>query len=263
MSKKSSNHKEKAANLVIAIVNQKGGVGKTTTVINLGTALTELGKKVLLVDMDPQGNLGIGLGMDPNSLKKTIYDVLLEPNGNLKNIICKTSIPGLDIVPADLKLIGARAKLDDNKETLRQALQEILEEYDFVLIDCPPSLDALTLASLAAADRVLVPLQCHYLALQGLVPLYRTILKVKKSFNSKLSIVGILPTMFASSTTHSNEVLEEIKEALGNKVFGTPIKQTVRFPDATIAGESILTFDRNGDIADAYRAVAREVVKVG
>lgn len=263
MSKKSSDQGQKATNLVIAIANQKGGVGKTTTAINLGAALAELGKKVLLVDMDPQGNLEIGLGMDANSFKKTIYDVLLEPNGNLKNTICKTSISGLDIVPADLKLMEARAKLDDNKKALRQALQDILGEYDFVLIDCPPSLDALTLASLAAADEVLVPLQCHYLALQGLTSFYRTVLKVKKSYNSKLSIIGILPTMFASSTTHSNEVLEEIKGALGNKVFGMPIKQTVRFADATIAGESILTFDRNSDIADAYRAVAREVAKVG
>jgi len=263
MSKKSSNQRKKAANTVIAIANQKGGVGKTTTVINLGTALAELGKKVLLVDMDPQGNLEIGLGVDTNSLKKTIYDILLEPNGNLKNTICKTSISGLDIVPADIKLIEAKSKLDDNKEALCQVLQDILGEYDFVLIDCPPSLDALTLASLTAADEVLVPLQCQYLALQALTSLYRTILKVKKNYNSKLSIIGILPTMFACSTTHSNEVLEEIKEALGDKVFGMPIKQTVRFADATIAGEPILTFDKNSDIADAYRAVAREVAKVG
>jgi len=246
---------------IIAVTNQKGGVGKTTSVINLGAALAELGKKVLLLDMDPQGNLGISLGVDLGTNKRTIYQVLLEEKVKMVDAIRETGVKGMEMVPADRDLAAGRVNLVNREKELSKAIKSVIKKYDYVLIDCPPSLDILTLSALVAADSVLIPLQCHYLALKGLNELYILILQVKKYYNSNLSIISVLPTMYASRTIHSREVLEEIKEVLGDKVFEIPVKQTIRFPESTIAGASILSFSANSDVADVYRALARRVVK--
>lgn len=246
---------------IIAIANQKGGVGKTTTVINLGAALVELGKKVLLVDMDPQGNLGIGLGLDSDSFEKTIYQVLLDENTKIADAVASTSIEGLDVIPSDRDLAAARVDLVGQEHAIGSVLKKISGNYDYILLDCPPSLDVLTLCALVAADSVVIPLQCHYLALKGLNELYVLILKVKRYFNPRLSVSTILPTMYVSRTIHSREVLDEIKEILGSKVFDIPVKQTIKFADSTVAGVSILSFSRNSEVAEVYRALARKVAR--
>lgn len=246
---------------IIAIANQKGGVGKTTTVINLGAALVELDKKVLVIDLDPQGNLAIGFGLDPNSITNTIYQVLLDDRTNLEDAIVNSRIEGLDVVAADRDLAAARVDLLGQERRLSEALKSAQKRYDYVLLDCPPSLDLLTLSGLVAADSIVIPMQCQYLALKGLNELYSLVLKVKKHFNPKLGVSVVLPTMYTTGTIHCREVLEEIKEILGDKVFDLPVKQTIRFPDSTIAGTPILKFARNADVAEVYRGLARRVVR--
>jgi chromosome partitioning protein len=246
---------------VIAIANQKGGVGKTTTVINVGAALAEMGKKVLVVDLDPQGNLAIGLGLDLAAINTTIYQVLTDETVNIGDAIIDTKLKGLQVVAADRDLAAARVDLLGQENRVSEVLRDVQNSYDYILLDCPPSLDLLTLCGLVAADSIIIPLQCHYLALKGLNELYSLILKVKKHFNPKLVVSAILPTMYATRTIHSREVLDEIKEILGDKVYDIPVKQTIRFPDSTIAGQPILSFSRNSEAAEVYRGLARKVVK--
>jgi chromosome partitioning protein len=252
---------------VIAIANQKGGVGKTTSTINLGVALAERGKDVLLIDMDPQSNMSIGLGVDVDNLgTRTIYHALFDEKTNLPKVITKTSIPGLFVAPATLDLTAADLQLfqrENRERTLNDLISPHKKRFDYILIDCPPSLGLLTLNALVASDGVIVPLQCAYWAMRGMKQLMDTIEKVKSTgMNPSLDLTGILLTMYNSRTLHSHQVLQRAREAFGNKVFKTVIKETVRFDYATVAGESVLTHAKSSEAADAYRAVAKEVDNV-
>lgn len=257
--------KEKNRNTkVISIANQKGGVGKTTSTINLGVALAERGKEVLLVDFDPQSNMSIGLGVDIDSVgNRSIYHGLFDDSITLPKVAHKTKIPGLKVAPATLDLTAAEIQLfakEDREKTLDGLLKPHKSTYDYVLIDCPPSLGLLTLNALVASDGVIVPLQCAYWAMRGMSQLMDTIDRVRESgMNPKLELTGILLTMYNNRTHHSRQVSERAREAFGDKVFKSVIKETVRFDYATVACESILTHAKTSEAADAYRAVAKEV----
>jgi chromosome partitioning protein len=248
---------------IVAICNQKGGVGKTTTTINLGAALAEHGRKVLLVDFDPQGALSVGLGFQPHELEVTIYNLLMERNLTAHDVLFKTSVDGLDLLPSNIDLAGAEVQLvhEVGREfVLGRVLQPVMPEYDIVLIDCQPSLGLLTVNALACADGVLVPLECEYFALRGVALLMETIDKVSSRLSPKLVMDGLLATMYDSRTLHTREVLANVVEGFGESVFHTVISRTVRFPDATVAGEPITTFDPTSNGASAYRELAKEVL---
>ena len=248
---------------IVAICNQKGGVGKTTTTINLGAALAEHGRKVLLVDFDPQGALSVGLGFQPHELEVTIYNLLMERNLTAHDVLFKTSVDGLDLLPSNIDLAGAEVQLvhEVGREfVLGRVLQPVMPEYDIVLIDCQPSLGLLTVNALACADGVLVPLECEYFALRGVALLMETIDKVSSRLSPKLVMDGLLATMYDSRTLHTREVLANVVEGFGERVFHTVISRTVRFPDATVAGEPITTFDPTSNGASAYRELAKEVL---
>jgi chromosome partitioning protein len=248
---------------IVAICNQKGGVGKTTTTINLGAALAEHGRKVLLVDFDPQGALSVGLGFQPHELEVTIYNLLMERNLTAHDVLFKTSVDGLDLLPSNIDLAGAEVQLvhEVGREfVLGRVLQPVMPEYDIILIDCQPSLGLLTVNALACADGVLVPLECEYFALRGVALLMETIDKVSSRLSPKLVMDGLLATMYDSRTLHTREVLANVVEGFGERVFHTVISRTVRFPDATVAGEPITTFDPTSNGASAYRELAKEVL---
>jgi chromosome partitioning protein len=248
---------------IAAVCNQKGGVGKTTTTINLGAALAEQGRRVLLVDFDPQGALSVGLGIQPHELDATIYNLLMERNLNAADVVLKTSVAGLDLLPSNIDLSGAEVQLvhEVGREfVLGRVLQPLVPEYDVVLIDCQPSLGLLTVNALACADGVLVPLECEYFALRGVALLMETIEKVASRLSPKLAIDGVLATMYDSRTLHTREVLSNVVQGFGDTVFHTVISRTVRFPDATVAGEPITQFDPSSNGAAAYRELAKEVL---
>jgi chromosome partitioning protein len=248
---------------IVAVCNQKGGVGKTTTTINLGAALAEQGRRVLLVDFDPQGALSVGLGVQPHELDATIYNLLMERNLNAADVVIKTSVPGLDLLPSNIDLSGAEVQLvhEVGREfVLGRVLQPLVPDYDVVLIDCQPSLGLLTVNALACADGVLVPLECEYFALRGVALLMETIEKVASRLSPKLGIDGVLATMYDSRTLHTREVLANVVQGFGDRVFHTVISRTVRFPDATVAGEPITQFDPSSNGAAAYRELAKEVL---
>ena len=255
---------DKAANLkgkVVAIANQNGGVGKTTTAMNLGAALSELGAKVLLVDLDPQGTLTIAHGLDPDSLSSTIYDAFVHPDFDIRGAILRSE-NGSDLIPANIDLSAAEVELlnELGRETyLKETLKTLKDPYDFILVDCPPSLGLLTINALVAADAVIIPVVTQYLRFRGMKLLLDTIEKVKARLNPGLSAPRILPTMFQSRTIHSREVLEEIRNTFGTQVFQTVIRHTVRLAEAPIGGKSILTFDSASPHAEAYRQLAKEV----
>ncbi len=248
---------------VVALCNQKGGVGKTTSTINLGAALTEYGRRVLLLDFDPQGALSVGLGVQPHQLDRTIYDVLMESSVTLDDVLLKTNIPGMDLVPSNIDLSAAEVQLVNEvarEQTLARALGPALSDYDLVLIDCQPSLGLLTVNALTAADEVVIPLECEFFSLRGVALLIDTIEKVRERLNPRLHIAGILATMYDSRTVHGREVFARVVEAFGDTVFDTVITRTVRFPETTVAGEPITTWAPSSSGAQQYRALAKEVL---
>jgi chromosome partitioning protein len=248
---------------IVAVCNQKGGVGKTTTTINLGAALAEHGRRVLLVDFDPQGALSVGLGIQPHELDRTVYNLLLERNVTAQDVMIKTCVDGMDLLPSNIDLAGAEVQLvhEVGREfVLGRVLQPVIPEYDIILIDCQPSLGLLTVNALACADGVLVPLECEYFALRGVALLMETIEKVSSRLSPKLAMDGLLATMYDPRTLHSREVLAGVVAGFGDKVFHTVISRTVRFPDATVAGEPITRFDPTSNGASAYRELAKEVL---
>jgi chromosome partitioning protein len=248
---------------VIAMCNQKGGVGKTTSTINLGAALAELGRRVLLVDFDPQGSLGVGLGINPHELDLTLYNLLLDRNIGIDEVLLKTDVPGLDLLPCNIDLSAAEVQLVSEvarEQCLQRVLAPIVPHYDFVIIDCQPSLGLLTVNALTAAQAVVVPLECEYFALRGVALLADTIDKVQQRLNPQLRLEGILATMFDSRTLHGREVLSRVVEAFGDTVFHTVISRTVRFPETTVVGEPITSFASTSAGAKAYRQLAREIL---
>src|SRR4051794_26413554 len=248
---------------VIALCNQKGGVGKTTSTINLGAALAEYGRRVLLVDFDPQGALSVGLGVNPMELDRTIYNALMERDVTADDILLKTNVAGMDLLPSNIDLSAAEVQLVGEvarEQALKRVLAPVLGDYDIVLIDCQPSLGLLTINALTAATGVLIPLECEYFSLRGVALLIQTIDKVRERLNPQLDLEGILATMYDGRTLHGREVLARVVEAFGDKVFHTVINRTVRFPETTVAGEPITTFAPSSAGANAYRDLAREVV---
>jgi len=249
---------------VVAVCNQKGGVGKTTTTINLGAALAEFGRRVLLVDFDPQGALSVGLGIQPHELEATVYNLLMERGARTEDVVIKTSVANMHLLPSNIDLSGAEVQLvhEVGREfVLGGVLEPMLPEYDVVLIDCQPSLGLLTVNALACADGILVPLECEYFAMRGVALLTETIDKVSRRINPNLSMDGLLATMYDSRTLHSREVLTRVVDRFGDEVFHTVISRTVRFPDATVAGEPITNFDPASTGATAYRELAKEVLE--
>ena len=249
---------------IVAVCNQKGGVGKTTTTINLGAALAEYGRRVLLVDFDPQGALSVGLGIQPHELELTIYNVLMQRGATASDALLKTNVAGMDLLPSNIDLSGAEVQLvhEVGREfVLGGVLEPVLPEYDVVLIDCQPSLGLLTVNALACAHGVMVPLECEYFAMRGVALLTETIDKVSARINPRLAMDGLLATMYDSRTLHSREVLMRVVDRFGDKVFHTVISRTVRFPDATVAGEPITSFDPASTGASSYRDLAKEVLQ--
>ena len=249
--------------LIIAMCNQKGGVGKTTTTINLGAALAELGRHVLLVDFDPQGSLSVGLGVNPHTLPASIYNLLMGQDMSIDEVIGQTNVPGLHILPSNIDLSAAEIQLVSEvarEQTLLRLLEAVRSRYDVILIDCAPSLGLLTINALTAADRVIMPLECEFFALRGIALLTDTIAKVQDRLNQRLEILGILGTMYDPRTLHSREVLERVVQAFGDQVFHTVIRRTVKFPETTVAGEPITTYAPTSGGAEAHRTLAREVL---
>jgi chromosome partitioning protein len=250
--------------VVIAMCNQKGGVGKTTTTINLGASLAELGRRVLLVDFDPQGSLSVGLGINPHTLEVSIYNVLLGRDATLDEVIQTTEMDGVDILPANIDLSAAEIQLVSEvarEQTLQRLLRRVRERYDFVLIDCAPSLGLLTINALTAADKVVMPLECEFFALRGIALLTDTIVKVQDRLNPDLEILGILGTMYDPRTLHAREVLERVVDAFGDVVFHSVIRRTIKFAETTVAGEPITTYASTSAGAESYRTLAREVLQ--
>lgn len=248
---------------VVAMCNQKGGVGKTTSTINLGAALAEYGRRVLLVDMDPQGALSAGLGVPHYELDKTIHNVLVEPRVSVDDVLLQTRVKHMDLVPSNIDLSAAEIQLVNEvgrEQTLGRALHPVLDRYDYVLIDCQPSLGLLTVNGLACADGVVIPTECEYFSLRGLALLTDTVDKVRDRLNPKLEISGILLTRYDPRTVNAREVMARVVERFGDLVFDTVITRTVRFPETSVAGEPITTWAPRSTGAIAYRALAREFI---
>ncbi|MFT4199345.1 MAG: ParA family protein [Gordonia sp. (in: high G+C Gram-positive bacteria)] len=249
---------------IIAVCNQKGGVGKTTSTINIGAALAEYGRRVLLVDLDPQGALSAGLGVAHHELEETVHNLLVPPLASIDDVLQRTRVEGMDLLPSNIDLSAAEIQLVNEvgrEQTLGRALHPVVDRYDYILIDCQPSLGLLTVNALACADSVLIPMECEYFSLRGLALLTDTIDKVRERLNPKLEIGGILATMFDPRTVHSRDVMARVVEVFGDVVFDTSINRTVRFPETSVAGEPIISWAPKSTGAKAYRNVAAEVIE--
>lgn len=248
----------------IAIFNQKGGVGKTTTNINLGACLALLGKKVLILDIDPQGNTTSGIGIKKKSLDYTVYDLLIRDNFATQKAILHTNVRGLDIIPASVDLAGAEIELvalEGREKRLRRALDAVKNRYDFIFIDCPPSLGLLTINSLTAVDSVLIPIQCEFYALEGVSQLVSTIDLVRKNLNPALQIEGVILSMFDGRTNLSVQVVQEVKRYFGAKVYSTVIPRNIRLAEAPSYGMAIMEYDPKSRGAEAYKEFALEFLE--
>jgi chromosome partitioning protein len=247
---------------VIAFANQKGGVAKTTTTLNLAAAFAEQGHRVLCIDMDPQGNLTMSQGIDPDTLEVSMFDVLVH-DLSIREVIRRREI---DIACASIDLAGAEIAMSTKigrERSLEKALRAVSEDYDWMFVDTPPSLGLLTVNALTAADQVIVPVQCEYLSMRGLLQLQNTLSMIRENLNPDVQIAGILPTMVDTRTLHAKEALEILEENFGDRVFGARIRKTIRFAEAPVKGMSVLKYDPKGTAADAYRQLAKEVLSNG
>jgi chromosome partitioning protein len=247
---------------VIAFANQKGGVAKTTTTLNLAVAFAEAGHRVLAIDMDPQGNLTMSQGIDPDTVEKSMYHVLVD-GMPIRDVIRKREI---DVACASIDLAGAEIAMSmkiGRERSLEKALKAVREDYDFVCIDTPPSLGLLTINALTAADKVIVPVQCEYLSMRGLIQLQNTLSMIREELNPNVEIEGILPTLVDTRTVHAKEAIEILEENFGDRVFATRIRKTIRFAEAPVKGTSVLKYDPDGTAAESYRDLAKEVLENG
>ena len=244
---------------VIAFANQKGGVAKTTTTLNLAAAFVERGHRALCVDLDPQGNLTMSQGIDPDQLELSMYDVLVHGT-SIREVIKRREV---DVAPASIDLAGAEIAMSTmigRERALQKAFEPIKEDYDFICIDTPPSLGLLTINALTASDKVIVPVQCEYLSMRGLIQLQNTVSMIKENLNPGLDIEGILPTLVDSRTVHAKEAIEILEENFGDRVFASRIRKTIRFAEAPVKGMSVLKYDPDGKAASSYRQLAEEVL---
>ncbi len=253
---------------IIAIANQKGGVGKTTTAINLAGSLAEQGYTVLCVDMDPQANLTVGLGLNPRTIQRSMADVLVNPEVHAQDVILPTQTSGIDVAPSDIDLSATENQLFSaigREQVLREALSEwAFGHYDFIIIDCPPTLGLLTINALVAADSVIIPVQTQYYALKGFTALNTVITQIRaKGLNPNLRILGLLPTFYDARTLLGRDMLEELRELGDHHVFETMVKQTVRLGEAPLVGRPVTSYATNSEAARAYRGLAREVIELG
>ncbi|MFJ4658904.1 ParA family protein [Nocardia sp. NPDC088792] len=252
-----------AAAQIVALCNQKGGVGKTTSTVNLGAALAETGQRVLLVDLDPQGALSAGLGVAHHDLTLTIYDLLGKQAPPIDEVLVPTGVGNMDLLPSNIDLSAAEIQLVNEysrEHSLARVLDPIRDRYDYILIDCQPSLSLLTVNALACADGVIIPMECEFFSLRGLALLTDTMDKVRDRLNPRLNLWGIVVTMFDSRLLHSRQVMARVADAFGDKLYRTVISRTVRFPDASVAGEPITTWAPTSRGAEQYRELAREVI---